>query len=899
MSSRPVSLLSLLALGAGLLADPAHAEAPFSFAQTQGKLPKNVRPLSYVAHLRPDLGRASFQGEETVQIQVLAQVETLVLNAAQLQVHSARLRLADGRWLPLRVQQDAPEQKQELLRLHLPRKLKPGTYALKLSFAGKLDQEGRGLFVLSYRENGQQKKMLASNLEPADARRILPMWDEPVFRASYTLSVDLPAHWQAFSNMPVQSQKLVGKDVRRTRFAASPPMSSYLLALVGGDLTRIHTRRADGVELGVVSTPGKIDSAQYALHSGGRALDYFNHYFAQPYPLPKLDHIAIPGGFSGAMENWGAIIYQEPVLLYDARHAAGDAMEDVFATIAHETAHQWFGNLVTMAWWDNLWLNEGFASWMGAKAVAHYYPEWQTRLSDVSGREQVMQKDARASTHPLQTRIDDEEQAASAFDDITYGKGQAMLSMLEAWLGEDVFRAGLRQYMRKHKLRNTTSADLWDALQEAAQAHGKQIQNLRAVADAWVMQPGLPMLKIEQGCQDGVREIRLQQRAWRNDGKAAAPMLWPVPLQFVQGEGAAQQMLLQEASGVWRGGNCDHPFVFDPFGNGYYRLQYDPASFAVLSASVSRLPAAARIRLAGDTWNLVQAQQQGLADYLQLLTHLRQEERGAVWQVIVPALLQIRASVQDHAQRQAWQSWVQDLLWPRLQALGLEDKPGDSMEQQRLRSLLRTVLAQHEAPQVLAHARQRWQEWLRNPNAVPVSELDEVTQITGTYADLPTWQKLLSLAQQAQQAGNGEQVRRYTQALAAAKDPQLAARSLELALDPKLPVRQVSQLLRMVAKAGHRRMAWDFACEHRQALLARQDAVGVLRFLPGVMSDAASEEEAKELEDFVARHYSAQAQREAAGTALEIRERAARRQLLLPQIQQYLQTRLAKPEKAE
>ncbi len=382
------------AIALALAAGAAQAEAPFSFAATPGKLPKDVIPLLYDAHLVPDFGNDSFKGSQTVEIEVLRPTARIVLNAANLVIERAAI---EGRDLARQTLQPLVDEASQTVSFQLAAPLTPGRYALALGFRGQINREGRGLFGVSYMAGGADRKLVATLLAPADARRLLPTWDEPAFRARFRLTVDLPPSFQAYSNTPVEKRETLADGRQRISFAPTPNMPSYLMALVAGELERAQARRG-GVEIGVVTTEGKLGSTAFPLAATGDLLRYYNNYFGIPYPLPKLDQIAIPGGFYGAMESWGGIVYNEALLLVDPKKSPEGTTKLSFGANAHELAHQWFGNLVTMAWWDNLWLNEGFASWMAAKATEHFHPEWRPYLDEIAQREKVLDLDAQE--HP-------------------------------------------------------------------------------------------------------------------------------------------------------------------------------------------------------------------------------------------------------------------------------------------------------------------------------------------------------------------------------------------------------------------------------------------------------------------------------------------------------------------
>ncbi|MEY2556153.1 MAG: hypothetical protein QOF93_1297 [Verrucomicrobiota bacterium] len=485
-------LVTLLALPLSM-----NGENPYTFANTPGKLPKQVVPLEYSIRIVPDVGKFTFSGSETVKLKASAPVHELLLNSLELNITKASI---DGTQLsPDTIKLDPNN---ELLTIALPNELAIGEHSLALEFNGTITQKGRGFYYMPYQEQGTEAKKIAlgTQFEPTDARRFFPCWDEPSFRAHFELTAVVPENWLAVSNMPVESEHKIdiGKEVR---FHPTPSMSSYLNVFVAGEFDLIETKAA-GTQIRVIATKGKAESGRYALESTAQILKYFNDYFGVAYPLPKLDQIAIPGGFGGAMENWGGITYFESVLLFDPQKSSASTRQRIYEVVAHETAHQWFGDLVTMAWWDNLWLNEGFASWMGSKCTAHFNPDWEVWLArntqrDPSRRtgiakEVAMESDARSTTHAIQQPVANEAEANSAFDDITYRKGQSFLRMLESFLGEAAFRDGIRRYIAAHKYSNSTTADLWNALSDAS---GKPVAQIAA---AWTEQLGFPIVIVKR-----------------------------------------------------------------------------------------------------------------------------------------------------------------------------------------------------------------------------------------------------------------------------------------------------------------------------------------------------------------------------------------------------------------
>ena len=518
---------------------PARAEAPFAFATTPGILPKDVVPVEYALHLHPDIGARSFRGTQTITLDVRRPTRAIVMNALDLDVAAATLRGPRGRRVALAPpQRDAATQ---TIAFALPAPLAPGRYTLAMAWRGTINGAVEGLYLDRQVDAGGEHLTLATDLEPTSARRVLPCWDEPAFRARFRLSVDVDAGASAYSNMPVAHSAPLAGGGRRVAFEATPPMPTYLLALVAGDLERVE-ETVDGTRVGVVASRGKQGRTAYPLAASAALLRYFNDYFAIPYPLPKLDQIAIAGGFSGGMENWGAIVYNESVLLVDPATATAAMRQRVHGLIAHEMAHQWFGNLVTMAWWDNLWLNEAFAEWMAIKANAEAHPEAHLWLRAKGQRERDGARRA-GDDAPDPAAGDQRQRGRDAFDTITYDKGSGFLRMLEAWLGEAAFRDGIRAYLKRHRYANTTGADLWAAL---AAASGKPVA---AIAADWTTQPGFPLLDVDAQCDGGRRRVVVRQQPFRvpDDGAdaGASARRWNVPVQLGSiGAGAGDYLLL-------------------------------------------------------------------------------------------------------------------------------------------------------------------------------------------------------------------------------------------------------------------------------------------------------------------------------------------------------------------
>src|SRR5438093_6705047 len=592
-----------LALAAALLfcLAPASAEPRFSFATTPGKLPKDVVHKHYALRIAPAATYDRFDGEAVVDIEVARPVPAIVVNAAELSFKSARLRASTGGETILTPGVDPQRETVTLTPASSP--IAPGSYRLGIDYSGKIGKHPQGLYQIAYkeRERGRlvEKLMLATQMEPVQARRLFPGWDEPVFRASFDIVAVIDASLTAVSNMPQSKVELLPDGRKEVSFARSVPMSTYLVALFVGEMDLLEDS-VDGIRLGIHTVKGKRERARYAMEATKQIVRYYNDYFGEPYPLAKLDQLAIPGGIPGAMENWGAIAYNEGRFLYDPGEDSLRQQQAAYGIIAHEIAHQWFGNLVTMAWWDNLWLNEGFASWMASKATERFNPRWGMRLRDALWKETALAEDARRTTHPVQTPVENDTRAMDVFDSITYAKGAAVLRMLEGYLGEDVFRAGVRGYTRAHRFSNTTTADFWHHLSGAS---GQVIGKLVA---GWTEQPAYLVVKVLQQCENGAAAVTLAQERFTLNDPGAAPLAWNVPVILADGAGRRRTVLLEREPQKLGFERCGE-MLANAGDTGYYRSQYDDGNFRRLALALKRLPASDRLRLLSDTLALAQA----------------------------------------------------------------------------------------------------------------------------------------------------------------------------------------------------------------------------------------------------------------------------------------------------
>ncbi|MCH8940542.1 MAG: M1 family peptidase, partial [Chloroflexi bacterium] len=467
-------------------------------------LPSNVQPASYAIHLTPDLVAFTFTGEESVSIEVLESTDTIVLNASELQVSQATLTPASGAATTASgITMDADE---ETLTLTFPSALPAGKGTLHIVFTGELNDKLTGFYRSQYTDSaGKSHTMATTQFEPSSARRSFPCWDEPALKATFQLTLTIPSDMDAVSNMPLAEESAAGA-VKTMKFAESPIMSTYLLAFIVAELSIIEQKADNGTLIRVLTTRGKEEQGRFALDTSVALLTYFNEYFGIPYPLEKLDHIAIPDFAAGAMENWGAITYRETALLVDPAISSAATRQRVAEVISHEMAHMWFGDLVTMVWWDDLWLNESFASWMGDKAVNHIHPEWKMWTQFVANDTiRALSLDGLKNSHPIEATVKTPAEVEELFDAISYSKGASIIRMLEDYLSPETFRAGLQKYLSAHQYSNARTSDLWESMEAAS---GKPVKSLM---DTWTSQMGYPVLNVESKHNDNGLTLEVSQ----------------------------------------------------------------------------------------------------------------------------------------------------------------------------------------------------------------------------------------------------------------------------------------------------------------------------------------------------------------------------------------------------
>jgi aminopeptidase N len=791
-----------VALATPALAQSAAPTGPAAGITTQ--LPRGAAPSHYAIEVTPDAANLRFTGNTVIDVTVSQTMPALVLNAADLSIGAVTLTPANGKAMKGAAKVDADAQ---TVTLDFGKPLAPGNYRLAIAYAGVINQQANGLFALDYTNNeGQAKRALFTQFEAPDARRFVPSWDEPSYKATFDLTAIVPTGELAVSNMPVKSTADMGGGKTRVSFGTSPKMSTYLLFFGLGELERA-TKVAGQTEVGVITGKGNSGKAQLALDASANILPYFNEYFGVPFPLPKLDNVAGPGQsqFFSAMENWGAIFTFERALLVDPRFTSESTKRRIYETVAHEMAHQWFGDLVTMAWWDDLWLNEGFASWMATKVTDKLQPEWEMLLTRVDGREAAMSLDSLSTTHPVVQKITTVDQVNQAFDAITYQKGEAVITMLEGFAGEDVWRNGIRSYMKAHAYGNTVTDDLWKAV-EGAGAKG-----LVAIAHDFTSKPGIPLVKVESAqCQGGSTLLTLSQGEYSRDNKDKAPLSWNVPV-MAQTIGGAPQRLILQGKGQMTLPGCG-AYVINAGQTGYYRSLYPAANVEALAKGFTRLSSIDQTGLLADNYQLGLGGYQPIGLALDLIDAVPANASPAVLAEVPGYLGSAYDMLEGDAAAQARVSaYATAKLGPVLSRIGFDAKAGEGPQVPVLRSALVSTLGDMGDKAVVAEANRRFAALESDPAALDGPLRNVWLGIIAKNADQATWDKLRMMAKGAKT--DLEKSTLYA-LLGGARDQKLGAQALDLALTDE-PGKTTSAAIIGQVGYEHPMLAVDYVLAHR------------------------------------------------------------------------------------
>jgi puromycin-sensitive aminopeptidase len=789
------------------------------------RLPQHVVPTRYDLRLEPDLNTSTFTGKETVLLAVRDPTSEIVLNAVDLQILEATIE-NDAKVVQRGSIELEPSTERCRIRFATP--LQPGTWRLSLGFTGILNEKLRGFYRSTYHDaNGNLRPLAATQFEATDARRAFPCWDEPAFKAVFASTLAIDPTLTAVSNTPIVSERREeGKRV--LQFADTIRMSTYLVAFVVGDLESTEPVFIGSTPLRIWSVPGKKRLTPFGLEIGAYSLGFFERYYGIPYPGHKLDLLAIPDFASGAMENFGAITFRETALLVDQQTATHAEQERIADVVAHENAHMWFGDLVTMSWWNGLWLNEAFATFMEMAAVDAWKPEWQRWTTFGVSRAVAMSVDGLHSTRPIEYPVIAPKDADAMFDVLTYEKGASVLRMLEQYIGPDVFRDGVREYLRAHAYDNADTGDLWTALGHAAK------QPVPDVMNAWIFKPGYPILLVTQ---DGDRLTIEQQRFTYlaqplTSSTADANQQWQVPIQMriiANGKTELRRLLLTEKRTQLTLPAGFESVVLNEEGHGFYRLRYTPDLLKRLMGVTSTgLTAIERFNLVNDAWASTVAGMMSMTDYLDLTAQFTHERDKNVWEIILGSLHTLHRLLDD-SHRPQLEALVRERLGPVYANLGWTPKDGESELIKQLRGEIIRALG------TLGNdlgVQQKATALYATPGSV---DANVMPAIIATLAHIGDAARYAEYVQRYQQATTPQEERRYLYSLALFRPHELLQQTLRKSINGEIRTQDAPFIVRMIMTSVYGRdLAWDFVKKEWDTMDRLYPKNGLRRMCEGI-----------------------------------------------------------------
>ncbi|PWA60435.1 hypothetical protein CTI12_AA379010 [Artemisia annua] len=825
----------------------------------KARLPTFAIPKRYDLYLKPDLHTCKFSGRVHISLDIVQETKIIVLNAADLSVDpkSVHFQSKDDDDDVEAVEVELFED-DEILVLEFAKTLPLGLGILSISsFQGTLNDQMKGFYRSKYEHNGEMKNMAVTQFEPADARRCFPCWDEPACKATFKITLEVPSDLVALSNMPVVDEKVNG-DLKIVSYQESPIMSTYLVAAVVGLFDYVEDHTPDGIKVRVYCQVGKADQGKFALDVAVKTLGLYKEYFATPYSLPKLDMIAIPDFAAGAMENYGLVTYRETALLYDDKHSAAANKQRVATVVAHELAHQWFGNLVTMEWWTHLWLNEGFATWVSYLAADGLFPEWKIWTQFLDESTEGLRLDGLSESHPIEVDINHAREIDEIFDAISYRKGASVIRMLQSYLGADVFQRALAKYIKKHACSNAKTEDLWAVLEEESN------QPVNKLMNSWTKQMGYPVVSVS--LKDN--KLEFEQRQFLSSGSPGEGQ-WVVPITLCRGSYEVQKSFLLEA----RSQTVDTAVLFGSSvsdnesprswikinvdGAGFYRVKYDDhlsgkIRYAIESKSLSAMD---RYGILDDSFALSMAGQLPLSSLLTLMGAYREEPEYTVLSNLITISSKVARVVADADSTllDNLKIYFINLFQNSAERIGFDPKLGESHLDALLRGELFATLAVFGHEETLEEASKRFQAYLEDRNthllppdirrAVYVAVMKKVTSTNRSGFD--------SLLKVYRETDLSQEKTRILGALGSCSDPDIILEVLNFLLTPE--VRSQDVVFGLAVSREGREVAWNWLknnWEHISNTWGR--GFLITRFVSAVVSPFSSYEKVKEVEEFFA-----------------------------------------------
>ncbi|HEY9676725.1 MAG TPA: M1 family metallopeptidase [Drouetiella sp.] len=795
------------------------------------RLPRNVVPEKYEITIEPDLVNFRFDGEELIHVTVAEPVREVVLNALELEVHSAFAVNNQEKRLQAQVRLD---EENERVILTFAEPLEAGSWKLSMKFKGILNDKLHGFYRSTYKDaDGQTKVIATTQFEATDARRAFPCWDEPDFKAVYRVTLIVERHLTAISNAKIRAEKLLPSGKKVVRFNDTMKMSTYLVAFIVGEFEATEIVDADGTPIRIWARPGKLNLAKFAEGIAVHSLTFFNQYYGLKYPGDKLELIAIPDFAFGAMENLGAVTFRETALLVDEKTASHAELERVADVVAHEIAHMWFGDLATMSWWNGIWLNEAFATFMEMLAVDSWKPSWKRWESFGVARASAMDTDSLRATRTIEFPVKRPEEAQGMFDVLTYQKGASVLRMLEQYLGSEPFRRGISLYLSKHKYANTETTDLWDAIEESTK------EPVRQMMDTWIYQEGHPLITVES-LNDG-KTLRLSQQRFMYLGENAPGkdtiFHVPIMLKARTAEGMVEKKVILTGESI----TVDLPaklewVVVNEGGHGFYRVRYNEELLKANTPNINQFAPIERFNLVNDTWAAVLAGLTPLTQYVELLKRLFEERDKNVWTVILNSLLYLDRITSDCKTAKTFEPLQQltcKLFDKAYKRFGWENKEHEDELTKQLRGMIILALGTlGEDAAVKEKAAIMYEKYTKDRSAV---SSDIAPALVTILAHGGGEERYSNFVADYKAATTPQDEDRFMYALSVFRNEKLLKQTLEKTLTGEVRTQNAPYLVRQVMlNPFGRTVSWEFLNENWPKIKETFPEVSITRMFEGV-----------------------------------------------------------------
>ncbi|KAJ3683358.1 hypothetical protein LUZ60_013585 [Juncus effusus] len=820
--------------------------------KSQPRLPKFGAPKGYDVFLKPDLSACKFTGSAAIAVDVISETRFLVLNSAELIIDKDSVVLQSDQ--EIRPSNIILVEEDEILVLEFDSVLPIGEAVLTIKFTGTLNDQMRGFYRSKCEYKGETQNMAVTQFQSVDARRCFPCWDEPAFKAKFKISMEVPCDLVALSNMPVSEEKVNNEGLKTLRFEESPLMSTYLVAIVVGHLDYIESQTQEGTKVRVYTQVGKSEQGKFALDVAIKCLDFYKDYFGVGYPLPKLDMVGVPDFAMGAMENYGLVTYREVVILYDPLLSSASDKQSVAVTVAHELAHQWFGNLVTMEWWTHLWLNEGFATWVSYLVVDVIFPEWNTWTQFLHETSNGMRLDALSESHPIEVEIKHANEVDSIFDSISYEKGANVIRMLHSFLGPDRFQKALAAYIKKYSYKNAKTEDLWAVLEQET---GEPVKDLMS---SWTKQQGYPVIFANLKST----ELQINQEQFLSDGSPGTGT-WIVPVTLTCSSNETKKKFILKSKSdkfdvkdvienehnetFWIKLNADQ--------TGFYRVKYDDQLSDGLRYAIkaNKLPLTDKFGIINDAFALSMACKESLSSLITLLKAYADESDFTVLSQIINASLSVARVVRDARPELSdnIKLFLTNLLHSPAERLGWDAKEGESHLDTMLRNSLIRALINFGHKATINEGIKRFNIFLNDPNSTVLPpDTREAAYLavmrTVTASDKSGYESLLKIFRETTES---QEKVRVLGILPNCPDKSVVLDSLNFLFTDE--VRKQDAVLGLGVSTEGRETAWQWLKDNWEYISKTWGSSSLISgFIHSIISRFNSYEKAEEIEEFFA-----------------------------------------------